>query len=202
MVKKSPIIIIGCGGHASSIIDLLSSNNSYDIVGLIGEKRDLGKDVLGFPVIGTDSDLEKIRITVPNAVVGIGQIKSSVIREKVFNQLEKYNFKIPQIISNYSYVSKYSSIGDGTTIGHNVVINAGVEIGKYCILNSQVIVEHDTKVDDFCHLSTGVIINGGVTVGSNSFVGSGTVIREGLTIPKSSIISAGKRIMAWPMKER
>ena len=200
-MTKSSIIVIGSGGHATTIIDLLRTNQNYKLVGLIGKPEDINKDFHGYKVIGSDQDLEKIRSNVSNAVIGIGQIKNAKLRKDLFKLLKKYNYNTPRIISKYSYISDYSSIGDGTCIGHHVVVNAGVKVGKNCILNSKCLIEHGSVIGDSCHVSTGVLVNGDVNIGKESFVGSGTIIREGIVIPSNTVISAGKRIMAWPMDE-
>ena len=117
---------------------------------------------------------------------------------------EKLNVTgLKKVLSNneYSYISDFSSIGEGTCIGHHVAVNAGVDVGKYCILNTKCLIEHDSTIGEFCHISTGAIINGHVNIGSESFVGSGTIIREGVKIPPRTIIGAGKCIMAWPMEK-
>ena len=201
-MDNSSIIIIGCGGHSRSIIDLLKTNGDYKIEGLIGKEFELNKEVLGYKVIGTNDDLEEIRNRVPNAVLGIGQIKKVDIRENLIQLLKKFNYKMPKIISKYSYVSDYSSISDGTCVGHHAVVNAGAKVGKFCILNSKCLVEHDSLIGDFCHLSTGVLINGNVIIGNKSFIGSGAIIREGIKLPSKTIIGAGKRIMGWPLSKQ
>ena len=58
------LILIGCGGHSKSIIDLIEISKSFKIYGLIGLKSELGKKILGHEVIGTDNDLKKIRTAV------------------------------------------------------------------------------------------------------------------------------------------
>ena len=199
-MDNNSIIIIGCGGHSRSIIDLLKTNRDFNIIGLIGKKNELNKEVLGYKVIGTNDDLEKIRDKVSNAVLGIGQIKKVDLRENLLKLLKQFNYNTPKIISKFSYISDYSSIGEGTCIGHHAVVNAGAKVGKFCILNSKCLIEHDSLIGDFCHISTGVLINGNVNVGKKSFVGSGAIIREGIKLPNESTIGAGKRIMAWPLK--
>ena len=198
-MTKSSIIVIGSGGHAKSIIDLLRTNQNYKLVGLIGKPIDINKEILGCKVIGSDQDLERIRSNVSNAVVAIGQIKNVKLRKNIFKILKKYDYHTPKIISKYSYISDFSSIGDGTCVGHHVVVNSGVKVGRNCILNSKCLIEHDSVIGDFSHISTGVLVNGDVSIGEESFIGSGTIIREGIVIPSNTIISAGKRIMAWPM---
>jgi len=198
-MKNNSIVIIGSGGHSKSIIDLININGDYKIIGLVGKKNDVGKNVLGFPVIGTDKDLIDIRKTVPNAVVALGQIKTPQLRKNIFKLLKLYDFELPKIISKLAYVSHDASVGDGTTIGHQSIVNAGANVGKYCIVNTKSLIEHDSSIGDFCHLSTGVLINGNVQIDDNCFIGSGSIIREGIRLPKNTIISAGKCIMGWPI---
>ena len=199
MINVKPIIVIGCGGHALSVIDLISTHRNFEIVGLVGKKKDLGKNILGYPVLGTDEDLGLIRSKVNNAVMGIGQIKNAKLRYEKFQLLKSYDYKTPNILSSNSYVSPYASIGEGTSIGHQAIVNADASIGKCCILNSKSLVEHGCSIGDFCHLSTGVLINGDVSLGDNCFIGSGTIIREGINIPNNTVIGAGKCIMGWPL---
>ena len=192
------VIILGCGGHAKSVIDIILSNNDWKIKGLIGKKEELNKSVLNYKVIGTDDDLEEISHYISELILGIGQIGTSRKRQEIVKDIEKYNFNFPSIKSKYSIVSLNSSIGEGTTVGHGAIINADSNIGSHCIINSSALIEHDVEINNFCHISTGAVINGNVIIGEGSFIGSGAIIREGLKIPRNSVISAGKVVMGWP----
>ena len=202
MQKKESLIIIGCGGHAKSVIDIAESTNKWEIIGLIGQEKEVGKKVMNYKVIGTDEDLKFFRSKTNNIFLGIGQIKDLSKRIEIIGKLKILEFNTPSIISKNAYVSKNASIEEGCSIGHFSVINSGAKVGKFCILNSKCLVEHDSKIGDFSHISTGVIINGDVSIGKKSFLGSGSIIREGLTIPDNIVISAGKRIMGWPVKPK
>ena len=193
------LILVGAGGHARSIIDIVESSNDWKIYGLVGIQREIGKNILGYKVIGTDEDLHNIYSNCNNAIIALGKIGKCDKREIVEYKLNKLGFNFPIIKSNSSYLSKHSSIGYGTSIGHGVIINAGSKIGSHCILNSKSLIEHDCIIHDHCHISTGVIINGGCEVGESSFIGSGSIIREGVIIPPKTIIGAGKCIMGWPL---
>ena len=193
------VIILGCGGHAKSVIDIILSNNDWEIKGLIGKKDELNKSVLNYKVIGTDDDLKEISKDIYELILGIGQIGSSKKRQEIVKDIEKYNFNFPTIKSNYSIVSLNSSIGEGTTIGHGAIVNADANIGRHCIINSSALIEHEVEINNFCHVSTGAVINGNVIIGEGSFIGSGAIIREGIKIPPNSIISAGRLVMGWPL---
>ena len=198
---NNKLIIIGSGGHAKSVIDVIESTNDWEIIGLIGLKNDLNKSLLGYKVLGTDDDLASIRKVCLNCVIGIGQIKNSEKRYSIARRLKSLDFYLPKIISPISRVSKHAEIKSGTFVGHGAVVNAGAIIGENCIINSNALLEHDTEIGDFTHISTGALINGGVCIGSHSFIGSGTIIREGIKIPKETIVGAGKTILHFPSKD-
>jgi len=185
------ILLIGAGGHARSCIDVLEKENQFEIVGLIEKGESISNESLGYPVIGTDDDLQDLRQQYKNALITVGQIKSPKVRIKLFQLLKKLDFTLPVIFSPKSYVSKHAQIGEGTIIMHGAIVNANSKIGKNCIINNQSLVEHDAIVGDNCHIATGAIINGDTSVGKKTFVGSGVVTKQGISIGDNCIIGAG-----------
>lgn len=196
-----PLLLIGCGGHARSLIELIESSPDWHIYGLVGLPGQVGRRVLGYPVIGCDDDLLSLREDCQTAIMALGQLQDSAPRVNLTQKLENAGFQFPVLCSPHAVISRHAHIGAGTTIGHGVVVNASASIGNHCIINSLSLIEHDVQIGNHCHISTGVLVNGGVTLGSCCFVGSGAMIREGLKIPSCTVISAGKRVMGWPLKE-
>ncbi len=186
------ILLVGAGGHARSCIDVIEESAKFNIIGLVD--YDEKKSLNGYPVIGNDEDLPILREKCSIAFITVGQIKTALKRKKLFDRLLELNFIIPKIISPRAHLSKTSSIGQGSIVMHDVIINANVKVGKNCILNSKSLIEHDTKIKDHCHISTGAIINGNVYVNSGSFIGSGSVIKNDVTIGKECIIGMGANI--------
>ncbi len=185
------IILIGGGGHCKSVIDVIEQEGKFKIIGIVDRPEFLGKEVLGYQVIGNDSDLTDLARTCQNALITLGQIKSAKNRIKLFDLALDSGFTLPSVISPNAYVSKYSSIGDGAIIMHNAIINANTTIGDNCIINSKALIEHDCKILQHCHISTNATINGGVTIESESFIGSGATTKESIIIKKGSFIKAG-----------
>lgn len=195
---KKNIIIIGSGGHARSIIELIESTNKWHIIGLIGLKNELNKKVMGYEVIGIDEDLKELRKNYFNCFIAIGQIKNYQKRINIANKLKNLKFNIPSIYASSSVVSKHALIKSGVSVGHGAIINSNAVVGENCIINTNTVIEHDSEICDFCHISTGVLINGGVKIGKQSFIGSGAIIRENIEIPSNTIISAGRIVLHWP----
>ena len=192
MKKEKPnIILVGGGGHCTSVIDVIEQEEKYLIKGIIDSKEHLGKEVLGYKIIATDDDLEKLYLTCPNAIISVGQIKSNVLRVHLFQKLKTIGYHLPVVISPLSYVSKHTIIEEGTIIMHHALVNAGAKIGKNCIVNTKANIEHGVVIDDFCHISTGATVNGDCVISRGTFIGSNATISNGVTIPPNSIISAG-----------
>ena len=185
------IILIGGGGHCKSVIDVIEKEGRFIIAGIVDVPELLGTDVLGYPVIGDDSDIENLSNKYTHALITIGQIRSPEIRVKLFNLVKKVGFICPTIISPRAYVSKHSITGAGTVIMHDALVNTGVYIGKNCIINSKALIEHDSKISDHCHISTNAIVNGGVTIKSGCFLGSGSITNNLITIEENSFFKAG-----------
>ena len=195
-----PVLLIGCGGHARSLIELIETAADWHIHGLVGLPEQVGSSLLGYPVIGCDADLPTILAECPAAVLAIGQLPDPAPRQRVAAELELLGFQLPVLISPHAVVSRHALLGPGTTVGHGVIVNAAAEVGAFCILNSRALIEHDVHIGDHCHISTGVLVNGGVRLGSGSFIGSGTMVREGLELPPHTVIGAGKCVMGWPLR--
>ena len=185
------IIIIGGGGHCKSVIDVIELEGQFVIGGIVDNPELFGTDVLGYPIIGSDSDLKKLAKIYTYALVTVGQIRSPEERIKLFNLAKKAGFSLPRIISSRAYVSNHTFIGNGTVVMNDAFINAGASIGDNCIINSKALIEHDSKISNHCHISTNAVINGGVTIEEGCFIGSGATTNNSITIKKNSFIKAG-----------
>lgn len=187
MMKQ--IIILGAGGHAKSVIDVIELQNEYKIVGIVDNNLEKGTDFFDYKIIGNDSDLESLREKYKYAIIAVGQIKIPDIRIKLFKKLKELQFILPVIISPIAYVSKRAKIEEGTIIMHHALVNTDVKIGKNCIINSKALIEHDVVVEDFCHISTGAIVNGGTIVRAKTFFGSNATAKEYIDV--NGFIKAG-----------
>lgn len=188
------IILIGGGGHCKSIVDVIEQEGQFVIAGIVDKPELLGKKILGYPVIGIDSDLETLAKKYTFANVTVGQIRSTDLRIKLFDLAKQAGFILPKIVSPRAYVSQHSVIGSGTVIMHDALINSGVTIDRNCIINSKALIEHDCKISKNCHISTNVLINGNVNIEEGCFIGSGAVINNSITIEKNSFIKAGSLV--------
>lgn len=194
MNKK--ILLIGGGGHCKSVLDSLLELNEYKEIGIVEKKENLGKSVMGVPVVGCDDDLPTFfRDGYEYAFVTVGSIGNPTLRIKLFNLLSEIGYQIPAIIDDSAKVSKHAIIEQGVFIGKRTIINAGALIQKGAIINSGSIVEHDCQIGAFSHIAPGAVLGGEVVVRESSHVGSNAAVKQQIHIGSNSIIGMGSVVV-------
>lgn len=174
------IYIYGASGHGLVVSDIAKSCGYDDVIFIDdGENK--------YPAF------EDIKRTsgIPVAF-GIG---SNSIRAKLFQKVQNNGFEIVSLIHPSSIISPSVTIGKGTVIMSNVVVNAKTTIGVGVILNSSCVIEHECIIDDFVHISPNVALAGDVKVGKYTHIGIGSCVIQGLTIGKNTIVGAGSTVV-------
>lgn len=189
------LLLIGAGGHANSCIDVIELENRFEIAGFVDQKSKVGSSILGYPVLGSDEDLENLYQKHKYAFICVGQIKNFETRVNLYKKLKTIGYNLPKIISPKAYVSKTAIVEEGTIIMHHALINQNATVGKNCIINSGSILEHDVQIGDHIHVSTSCVLNGGVKVGNFTFIGSGTIVKEMVEIGSTVIIGMQSKIL-------
>lgn len=176
------IIIIGAGGHAKVIADIvLKSGNN--LIGFLDDNK-AGDTVVGFEVLGRIDKIEEFEDKA-EFVIGIGD---SYIRKRI---AEKYGVKWSILVHPSACVASEVFLGEGTVVMANAVINACTTIRKHCIINSGVIIEHDNTIENYTHISPNATLCGQVFIGECTHVGAGATIINGLCVCRDCIIGAG-----------
>jgi sugar O-acyltransferase (sialic acid O-acetyltransferase NeuD family) len=194
-VSSTPILLAGAGGHARACIDVIESHGGFTVAGLVGTASEVGKQVLGYSVLGTDDDLAGPLAHYAHALVAVGHIRTPEPRMHLFALLQSLGFTLPAIVSPLAHVSRHATLGAGTIVMHGAIVNAGAVVGCNCIINSHSLVEHDAAIGDHCHIATAAVINGGVQVGAGSFIGSNAALREGVRVGERCTIGMGEQLL-------
>lgn len=189
------IIILGKGGHAESLADIIEREKKYEIAGYVVNDISGNLEDEIYPVIGNDLDLEQIfEDGIRNAAIGIGYLGKSDVRERLWEKLKTIGFSLPVICDPSAVIAKNAKLGEGTMVGKGVIVNANASVGKMCIINTGAIIEHDCVVGDFSHISVGSVLCGNVEVGKSTFVGANATVIQGKSVGNWCIIGAGTTI--------
>lgn len=189
----SKIVIIGAGGHAREVLDILLAcqNNGSDVepLGFIDEDQDKqGQVIDGFPVLGGFDWFDGVNTEEIKAICAVGTPRVS---RKLIEKAQDLELKTANVISPRAQISPKAHIGTGVMIFPDVIINTGVIIGDCVTLNVGVTVSHDTRVGDFCNINPGVHLAGNVFIGEGCYIGMGTCVIQGVKIGIMSTIGAG-----------
>lgn len=179
------LAILGTGGHAKSIYDIIKKRNIY----FFDKKKKyfkVGKK--NFRVIGDYKSLVNLKKKVSKVIVAIGDNK---IRKKYYKKLKKNNFNFITLIHSKSYSSFGSKIGEGSVLMQGSFVNTDTIVGNNCIINSNASIDHDCLIKDHTHICPGVIIAGNVKIGENCWIGLGAKIIENCVIGNNVFVAAG-----------
>jgi len=189
---KNQILVIGGGGHAKVLIELLEETNKYELVGIIERGLTANEEVLGYPVLGDDKTLKTMfSMGVHKAVIGIGSRGSNFKRAKVWKMAMDLGFKFPTLIHPHSYVSPRAKIAEGCQILVGAVVNTDVIIGPISVINTRVVVEHECNIGLNVFIGTGSTMCGKVLVGDHSFIGANTCLLPEVEIGSNCLVAAG-----------
>lgn len=190
------IIIIGCGGHAKSLVDIIEREGIYTISGFVEKYVNSEFEYRGYKILGSDDELESIfQNGIKYAAVGIGYMGKGTVRNKIYAKLKMIGFRLPIFIDPSAIVAKDVKIGEGTMVGKGAILNSGAVIGKMVIVNTAAILEHDCTVEDYSHVSVGAKLCGGVTVKNGCFIGAGTTVIQECHIGKNVLVGAGSLVL-------
>lgn len=181
------VIIIGAGGYAKVIADIVSLCGDK-VHGFLDDKDP--DEMPSFHVIGKIKDIEKYaKEGLYRFIIAIGDNKS---RKMITEKLEGMGgLKWYTAIHPSSVVAEGTEIGEGTAIMANAVINSGSRIGKGAIINTAATIDHDNVIDDFAHISPGAHLSGAVHIGESTWICVGGIVSNNINICNNCIIGAG-----------
>jgi UDP-perosamine 4-acetyltransferase len=187
-MKSEAVVIVGSGGHAKVVIELVRAEGKYQILGCTGLAE--GGFVLGdVPIFGTDNVLPALLAQgVKSAFVAIGDNR---LRVRLLTQVSEMGFELINAVSPNAVVSPSAKLGRGIAIMAGAVINASTQIGDGAIINTNAGVDHDCCIGNGVHIGPGSALAGNVEVGRESFLGIATCVLPGVRIGNRAIIGAG-----------
>ncbi|WP_031436948.1 acetyltransferase [Methylobacter tundripaludum] len=186
-----PIIILGGGGHAKVLVDILHRLNCR-LLGIVDPNQSIGCVLLGLNVLGSDNVVFDYSAAEIELVNGMGSLpKDKGLRARLFNTFNAKGYRFKTLVDPTAFIAADVELSDGVQVMAGVIIQAGTKIAENTIVNSGAIVEHDCLIGRHVHIAPGAVLSGTVDVGDGVHVGTGAVIIQGISIGAGSIIGAG-----------
>lgn len=195
MTRK--IVIVGAGGHARVVADIIALNKIYDLAGATDAKpAGCAAKNSGLPILGTDEILPKLPSQgVRYAALGLGSTKDNAPRLALWRKLLELGFELPSLIHPHAVVAAAVRVGRGSQIMAGAVVNAGAAIAEAVVVNTGAVVEHDCVISAGAFVGPRAALGGGVFLGEGAFVGMGACVLPGVKIGSAAVVGAGAVVL-------
>ncbi|MBE7018931.1 MAG: acetyltransferase [Ruminococcaceae bacterium] len=177
------VIIIGAGGHAKVIADIVRKSGD-NLVGFLDDSKEAGTEFFDAFILGKTDSYHEYRDK--EFIIAIG---NNGIRQKIAEQMRDVTFYTA--IHPAAVIAEGVTIGEGTCVMTNAVVNSDAKIGKHCIVNTASVVEHDNVISDYVHISPAAALAGTVTIGERTHVGIGAKVKNNTDICAEVVVGAG-----------
>lgn len=175
------LAVIGASGYSREVADLIEACGhtvaGFEDASLVGEHRPTG-----LPITADVDSIESDAVTI---AIGDCEVRSA----KYTELSERYSFPVLQHPS--AIVSEHATLGDGTHVMQNVVVNSTATVGANVILNVGCCIAHDCVVGAHSHIAPGVLMSGGSSVGERCFLGAGAILLPGVRVGTGCTVGAG-----------
>ncbi len=198
---NKPVIVLGAGGHASVLVDMLRSQGVVPIA-LVAPTASAPRAVL--TDISLWHDEAKILAYRPDEVElinGIGSLPGNPLRATLFARYRALGYRFASVVSAQAMVSDYAVLEEGVQVMAGAIIQAGTQIGVNSIINSGAIVDHDCHLGGDNHIAPGAVLSGGVVTGERVHIGTGAAVIQGISIGTDAVVGAGATLTC-PLGEK
>jgi sugar O-acyltransferase (sialic acid O-acetyltransferase NeuD family) len=186
------IVIVGSGGHAKVVIDVVHKEGKYRILGLLDSTREYGHTTAGYKIIGSEGDLPSIMDSnqLEGVLIAVGD---NFVRSRISLRLRAAvpHIKFVATIHPRACIAEDVRIGFGTVVMGGATINSNTDIGNFCIINTNSSVDHDNLFGDFASAAPGSNLGGNCKIGRFSAIGIGATLLQRIEIGEHTIIGAG-----------
>ena len=143
------LVIIGAGGHGKVVADCAKSIDRYNQIVFLDNAYPEHNGFCGWEVVGHPDDYMNYQQD-SEFFVAIGNNQA---RRQWQGTLQQNHCEIATLVHPSSQVGTDVSIGKGTLVLANSVINILTQIGEGCIVNTSASVDHDCQLGDFVHIA-------------------------------------------------
>ncbi len=191
--NKLPFVLLGSGGHAKVLYEILQLKQ-LPVSAYIALATTPDSYFSKLDYLGNDSQhtLKKDQAYLVNT---LGSIKSTEVREHIYQTYSDQHFIFPNIIHPKAIISNSVKLGKGTQHLCASIVNVDSIIGDNTIINTAAIVEHDCNIGAHNHIAPRAVVCGHVNTGDNVHIGAGAIINQGLHIGHHVTIASGSVVI-------
>lgn len=183
---NKPVIIIGNGGHASVLIEILGLMDKE----IIGYTAPIPSET-ELKYLGDDKEILKYSCQEVELVLGIGTVKATDVRRSLYESFKDKGYKFTTLIHPTAIIAKGVKIASGVQIMAGVILQPNVKIGENSIINTGVQLDHGCVVESHVHVAPGVVCSGSVTIKEAAHLGTASTVIQGIIVGQKATVGAG-----------
>lgn len=189
-----PHIILGSGGHAKVLLNVLQLCEA-NLIGLVDiDPSRKGIRVGGQPVLGGDEVVDGQAFDDVFLINGVGSVRGTERRREIFARFKARRYRFANAIHPSAIIASDVQLGEGVQIMAGAVVQPGARLGDNCIINTGALVDHDCIVGAHVHVAPGATICGGVEIGDGCHLGSGSTMIQQIQIGPGAVVAAGAAV--------
>jgi sugar O-acyltransferase (sialic acid O-acetyltransferase NeuD family) len=194
-VTLVPVVLVGGGGHASDVLQVIEAVNAaeptYHVVGVLDDnevdaRRFVGRDVAH---IGTVDDLRAVDAAY---VLCLGWPWS---RHAVSERIGELGEPAPPIVHPSADVGFGVELGPGSVVLGLAHLSPYVSFGAHSVVSYLSSIGHDSTFGEHASVMPNAAVSGGVAGGHRVLIGTGAVVREGLILGNDVRVGAGAAVV-------
>jgi sugar O-acyltransferase (sialic acid O-acetyltransferase NeuD family) len=196
--EPTPLIVIGGGGHARSVLDAaLAQPHRWHVLGFVDpDSCPETAALMGVPQLGGDA--AALAHAGANAgthfVLAVGNVGSPAARRAIAARYGPVHWAT--VVHPTATVAPSAQLDPGAIVLAGGIVNAGAVVGAHAIVNTGAILEHDVHVGAFVHLGPGAVVGGGARIDDDAFLGLGCRVRDHIRIGERAEIAMGSVVTA------
>jgi sugar O-acyltransferase (sialic acid O-acetyltransferase NeuD family) len=182
--RMTSIILIGAGGHARMIVDILKAS---------GKSVDVVFDPLKPLWLNVEHRTDETTIDRDSSIVmGLGGTTPTRLKDRLttLRGLIARGCEAPLVSHPSAIVSPSTKIGQGVQIAPGAIINAGATLEDGVIINTNAVVEHGAFIGAGSHLAPGAIVLAEAKIGSACMIGASAVILPRTHVEDGTLVPA------------
>lgn len=195
------VIILGGKGTAvvvaEQIYDAYHKHNSpIEFLGFAFDDESFGNEINGFPVLSKTTEVYKKYENYKDVKFIFQMYRQDILVERIALQ---QSYKIPEdrfctFVHPSCMISRSASIGIGTVIMAQTVVNPNAKIGKFCTIQSGATIGHDAKMGDYNFVAAQAIV-ANLVMGNRNFIGINASTNNFITIGDDCFIGMAANVI-------
>lgn len=182
------MLIIGAGGHAREVADILIDQGKNDLV-FFDEISGIDSVWERFPVISSSKQAQNLFAQDSRYIIATGHPQT---RQLLHRRFADMGGSITSVIASTSQLSTHGLIlGEGINVMHYSFLSCEVRLGVGTLINARANIHHGTQIGDYCEIGPCACLLGNVSIDDMAFIGAGATVLPKVKIGMGSIVGAG-----------